>query len=416
MTAPPFALKASGWLANGTLPEARRADTLEALKNLQKEYARGEIAFLEAVESPPTLDRLRASADRIRDRARQVIVFGTGGSSLGGQALVALAPSNGNCPRVLFANSIDPGTSKSLFAGLKAAETSTIVVSKSGETVETCALAALALAWYEQASVPPGERVVFVVQPGKSSLRTLAESYAIETIDHDPEIGGRFSVFSATGLLPALVAGADADAALDGARTVLRTTMEADDVPPPAEGAAAAVEMMESADVKTLATVIYGDALHPLAMWHRQLWAESLGKDGHGSTPVVAQGTADQHSQLQLYLDGPPDKMFTLVSCDDDRGLRIPDNLPGIPSWLAGRALGDVFSAHAKATADALAASGRPVRTVTFGAPLMQSVGGFMMHLMIEVILAARLLRVDPYDQPAVESIKHRARTLLGGS
>ena len=160
----------------------------------------------------------------------------------------------------------------------------------------------------------------------------------------------------------------------------------------------------------------YEDRLAPFGLWYRQLWAESLGKDGTGTTPVRATGTSDHHSQLQLYLAGPRDKMFTLVmpGCRG-HGPRMDAGLAeeaGTDS-LAGRAMGDLLDAAARATAETLARNGRPVRLMRLNAVDEASLGALLMHFMLETIIAADLLGVNAFDQPAVEEGKLLTREYL---
>jgi glucose-6-phosphate isomerase len=160
----------------------------------------------------------------------------------------------------------------------------------------------------------------------------------------------------------------------------------------------------------------YGDRLKTLGGWWRQLWAESLGKGGQGTTPVAALGPVDQHSQLQLFLDGPGGALFTLIDCaTQGRGPVMPAadaNRLGL-SYLAGRRLGDLIAAEAKATAESLARRGRPVRRMTVNPLDERGLGALFMHFMLETILMGRLMGVDPFDQPAVEEGKVLARQYL---
>jgi glucose-6-phosphate isomerase len=160
----------------------------------------------------------------------------------------------------------------------------------------------------------------------------------------------------------------------------------------------------------------YSNKLVPFASWYCQLWAESLGKQGRGLTPVRAFGPLDQHSQLQLYLDGPSDKFFTLLVLDaGGRGARVAlDGLddPRI-AYLGGRTLGDVVAAAQRSTAETLAASGRPTRVIELSDVDELTMGTIFMHFMLETVIAAKLLGVDPFDQPAVEDGKARARAHL---
>jgi glucose-6-phosphate isomerase len=163
----------------------------------------------------------------------------------------------------------------------------------------------------------------------------------------------------------------------------------------------------------------YVDRLADFGLWYRQLWAESLGKGGHGTTPIRAVGTVDQHSQLQLYLDGPKDKMFTVALLDCARaGRKVPRKLANDPSlaYLAGRTMGALIDAEGRATAETLLRRGRPTRILRISKLDGAVMGALMMHYMLETILAAHLLGVDAFDQPAVEEGKVLTRQYLADS
>jgi glucose-6-phosphate isomerase len=161
----------------------------------------------------------------------------------------------------------------------------------------------------------------------------------------------------------------------------------------------------------------YLDRLERFAMWYRQLWAESLGKQGKGTTPVRALGPVDQHSQVQLYLDGPKDKLFTFIfGPTQGAGARITPALTAGDAELAyleGRTVGDLAAAEGKATATALSQSERPVRILRLPQLDAETLGALLMHFMLETIIAAHLMEVDPFDQPAVEQGKILTRQYL---
>jgi glucose-6-phosphate isomerase len=262
-------------------------------------------------------------------------------------------------------------------------------------------------------------RFTVITEPSDNPLRRLAGQFRIHGLDHDPGIGGRFSVLSLVGLLPAALAGVDIEAVRVGAHEVLEMSLAAEEPKDcaPALGAAVSVALARERGVSATVFLAYADALRETALWYRQLWAESLGKGGQGTTPLDAVGTVDQHSQLQLWLDGPADKMFTIVTAPSrGQGDRTdPDMMSRIPElgWLADRTLGDLLDAHARGTADALAARGRPVRAMRLDAVDARSLGALIMHFMLETIIAAHMLGVDPFDQPAVEEGKVRTRAYM---
>jgi glucose-6-phosphate isomerase len=202
---------------------------------------------------------------------------------------------------------------------------------------------------------------------------------------------------------------------------VLRATLDAPKVEDsaPAIGAAIAVGLLQEKQIGQSVLMAYCDRLATFGLWYRQLWAESLGKDGTGTTPIRALGTVDQHSQLQLYLAGPRDKMFTfLVSDTAGEGGRMDASLAQAAgaTVLAGRSLGDLFDASARATAESLVRNGRPVRMIRLARVDEAGLGALFMHFMLETIFAADLLGVNAFDQPAVEEGKLLARQYLEDS
>jgi glucose-6-phosphate isomerase len=256
-------------------------------------------------------------------------------------------------------------------------------------------------------------------KPGKrNGLRDLLAKHRIPLLDHDPGVGGRFSALTNVGLLPAAIAGLDIAALREGAAESLAPILAGAD---PARvsaaiGAALSVALAEKAKPITV-MMAYSDRLERFTRWWVQLWAESLGKDGKGSTPVGALGPVDQHSQLQLWLDGRPDKLFTVVTVDvGGKGPRIDAKLvaQGGEAALGGKTVGDLVAAQGRATADTLANNGRPVRTIHLPRLDEHALGALMMHFMLETIVAAQLLGVDAFDQPAVEEGKILARRYLG--
>jgi glucose-6-phosphate isomerase len=403
--------------------DAALAATAPALARLRAQYAEG-LPILRLPEARDDLAPIESHAQRLRGSFSELVVLGTGGSSLGGQSLATLVdqgfgPPPG-APRLHFLDNIDPERFEGLFGALGLRRTGFLAVSKSGGTPETVAQFLVCLAGLREAvgEKQAGRHFTVITEPGDNPMRRLAERFGITVLDHDPKIGGRFSVLSLVGLLPARVAGVDVAATREGAAQVVQAMLAASapSAFPPAVGAAIAVALQKHHGVSTTVIMPYVDRLAAFGMWFRQLWSESLGKDGKGMTPARALGTVDQHSQLQLYLDGPPDKMFTLIAAaQEGKGRRIPYDLAADKrlDYLAGRTMGDLLSAEQRATYDTLAAAGRPVRVIALDAIDERSLGALLMHYMFEVIIAADLLGVNPYDQPAVEDGKRRARAYL---
>jgi len=400
-----------------------------ALAALRRWHDEGSLPLLRLPAREDDLPELEAIAADYRARFDDVIVLGTGGSSLGGRTLYRLAdrgfgPPEGT-PRLHFMDNVDPASFQALFAAVDFRRTGIIVISKSGGTAETlmqflACLEPLVLAVGEE---EVSAHVTAITEQTDNPLRQLARRYGIPTVTHDPKVGGRYSVLSCVGALPALIAGLDVRALRRGAQSVLDTAFAAATPKgnpmdcPPAVGAALSLLLADSRGAGQTVLMPYLDQLNDLSFWYRQLWAESLGKDGNGTTPVNALGTVDQHSQLQLYLAGPADKMFTLIlGTVAGTGPRIADGIAGqtTPAYLRGRTMGDLLDAEQRATAETLIRNRRPTRLIHVDRVDEGTMGALMMHFMLETIIAAHLLDIDPFDQPAVEEGKVLTRDYLG--
>ncbi|MDG2033508.1 MAG: glucose-6-phosphate isomerase [Rhodospirillales bacterium] len=385
-------------------------------------------AILDDVTESTVAEALEPVAERYAESFDDVIVLGTGGSSLGGRTLCSLASVSTASgpgaspvqPRLHFMDNVDPAGFDALFQSVAPGRTGFLVISKSGGTLETLAQFLCCLDVFRNAL---GEAVAVrhftaICEPGPRPLRDISERHGIDVLDHPSGLGGRFSAFSITGTLPAMIAGLDAEAVRQGARDVLAETAGGaapEDIPAVA-GAAINIGLALDAGVTQTVMMPYLDGLVNFGKWYRQLWAESLGKDGRGTTPIDALGTVDQHSQLQLYLEGPRDKFFTIIGAETPgRGQAIPaDLVQGTDfDYLSGKRLGDLLRAEQAATADVLAENGCPVRTLSIPGLEEPALGALMMHFMLETILAADLLDVSPFGQPAVERGKILARTYL---
>ncbi|MFC6854486.1 glucose-6-phosphate isomerase [Marivibrio halodurans] len=396
-----------------------------AMERLREAYRERRIPLLRTPERVDDWPRLQAVADRYRASFDDVVVLGTGGSSLGGRALYNMAnvgfdDGDRRGPNLHIVTNIDPYSFQALLRSLDMRRTGFIAISKSGGTAETVLQTMTVLPMLERLLGPRrvGRAMTIVTEPKDNPMRRIAERYALPVLDHDEAVGGRYSVLTAVGMLPSLIAGLDARAVRDGAREVLahslRTGSPADCAP--ALGAAVAVGLERYHDIGSSVMLAYSDRLGSLARWYRQLWAESLGKEGKGTTPIYAAGPVDQHSQLQLWLDGPRDKMFTVLG-----GPIAPCSPPVDCShigddrldYLNGASLGELLDVSRRATTETLIANDRPVRTIDMAAIDERSMGALMMHYMLETILAADLLCVNPFDQPAVEHGKKLARRLL---
>jgi glucose-6-phosphate isomerase len=408
-------------LAQATL-DAWLRKAAAGLAQLRRGHHDGSLPLVLLPERRDDIPMIEDRAAYHRDRADTVVVLGTGGSSLGGQALYALADSgfgpSGDSPRLVFLDNIDPHTFDHLFRSLDLGRTDFVAISKSGGTAETLTQTLICiealLEAEDEASV--GDHFTVITEPKASPLSALAQRYGMTMLPHDPDIGGRYSALSLVGLLPAAIAGLDPVNIRAGAEGVVADLLTGNECPA-AIGAAVQCALAKVRDVRASVLMPYSDRLATLGQWYCQLWAESLGKQGQGTLPVRAVGTVDQHSQLQLYLDGPRDKLFTVIQtpvAGTGRLVRsaLAGSLPDL-AYLDGRSMGDLLDVMQRATAETLIASGCPTRVLTLERVDEAGVGALMMHFFAETVIAAGMLGIDPFDQPAVERGKVLARRHL---
>jgi glucose-6-phosphate isomerase len=440
----PLSQSVEGCLESGIgalgLPQASLDKNLKALEprldSLRRAYAERTLPLLRVPQWRDDIETARAALKELTQGARTLVFFGTGGSSLGGQTLAQLGgwgiPGDDKHggeerPRTRFYDNLDARTLELALANLDLKSARFIVISKSGGTPETLVQISAALEAVRKARLESHipELFLAVTEPaakGKANgLRTLADHFAIPVLDHDPNIGGRFSGLTNVGLLPALARGLDVVALREGAQTVTDALLDTTRASPfaPAIGAAVAIGLAKERGVRANVMLPYSDRLARFAAWYVQLWGESLGKEGEGTTPVAALGPVDQHSQLQLYLDGAPQHFITVVRANcAGRGPRVASDLAKLASadYLAGHAAGDLVVAQQQAIPEALTKAGRPVRTIDLETLDERALGALIMHFMLETILSAYLLGVDPFDQPAVESGKVLTRRYLAGA
>ena len=379
----------------------------------------GETSFL-ALPFAADVAAIQARARAIAARYARTVVFGTGGSSLGGEMLVRVL-SDGRHP-VMFYDNIDHLS----FAELKRtdwASTQLLVISKSGNTAETLCqfLAVLPQLEAQLGKTGVREHVLIITENAQGALAALARELGLEVLAHPP-VGGRYAVLSVVGLLPAAIAGVGIDAVLRGAQAMAERCTDDDIKQNPAFWSGAAQYLHAEQGRSQSVQMVYGDRFRPISRWFRQLCAESLGKTGPGGqarglTPIEAHGVTDQHSQLQLYLDGPDDKLFTFITSPDLRALGepIPQRFGHIPDVapLIGHITGELFMAEFEAIRATLSHRNRPHRTFYMGLGDGAALGELILLLEMETVVVAELMGIDPFDQPAVEHGKLLAREYL---
>jgi glucose-6-phosphate isomerase len=406
---------------------------------LEKARNAGEIGFMKLPFERAVLEEILPFAERTGQAFDTVIVLGIGGSSLGTLALQhALAKPHWNelsdeardyFPRLYVLDNVDPTTIGPFLERIDLRRALINVVSKSGATAETMAqfliIREKLQAVFDDEDGYRGH-VIFTTDPKKGVLRELANTENIAALPVPSDVGGRFSVLTSVGLLPAALIGIDIVALLDGAAAMAERCRNAVLKDNPAALFAwlqHAAHMKQGAPIHVM--MAYTDRLYFVADWFRQLWAESLGKrnsrDGKeiyaGPTPVKALGATDQHSQVQLYMEGPFDKTITFLSAQTpSEDVTIPklyENIEAL-AYLGGHTLGDLLNFERLATRQALASNGRMNMSIELPAINAHTMGQLLMMLQIATVYAGYLYDVDPFDQPGVELGKVMTFGLMG--
>ena len=354
-------------------------------------------------------DAIRAAVDGF-DRPEAVLTVGIGGSALGAATLSNALSSDVDA---YVLDNVDPDDTRALLDDLPLGDTVVNVVSKSGTTAETLAnflvvreaMADAGVDWTERTLVTTGEA---------GNLRQLADRHDLPSLPVPDGVPGRFSALSTVGLAVAALQGHDVEAVLAGGRDGM-DALSGSLYDSPAYAYGAATYALAERGARTNAVMPYAESLETFAEWFAQLWAESLGKDGLGQTPARALGATDQHSQLQLYRAGPPDKLVTLVRPTERADVGIPEtDLDGL-AYLGGSSLGGLLDAEFEATEASLAAADVPNVRVEIDRVDERALGELLYGMEAACVLYGELASVSTFTQPAVEWGKKAARGLLGG-
>jgi len=411
--------------------------TSPLILQLNKEREAGETPYRDLPYNSEIAQLVKELVEELKGRCENLVVFGIGGSALGNIALqTALNPYMHNLddtqrsgPRLFVFDNIAPEQLSSFldWLGDKLDKTIFNVISKSGWTAETAAQFMIVRQLLLDKLGPDDckKQIITTTDANQGILRRIANNAGIKSLVIPEGIGGRFSVLSVVGLFSAAMCGIDIDSLLEGARDMDTRVSCEDFYENPAAVNAAINYHFYNQGKKISVMMPYSYHLKDLADWHRQLWAESLGKaedlagnEVHiGPTPVKALGTTDQHSQVQLYREGPNDKLFTFLQVRNfDKDIKIgpaPDYAPEL-GFLAGKDLSELLNNEKKATEYALLESKRPCLTVLFDRVNAYTVGQFIYLFEVTTSFAGALFNINPYDQPAVELGKEAAFALMG--
>ena len=351
-------------------------------------------------------------ADTVRGYADRMIVCGIGGSSLGLRALLStFSRIRDKKETVIVADSPDSTLIRDLTTCMDPDRTSVTVITKSGSTAETLSVFLSLYEWISE-SVNGEQGITVITDPEKGDLRRLAGDRNWSTLPVPSSVGGRFSVLSPVGLFPAAFAEIDVQALLQGAGAVVSDFREKGTSSLAAEIAAGFLFNFTKYPVHAMFP--YNDRLFDTALWFSQLWGESLGKrmdlSGKptltGQTPLACRGPADQHSLLQLFMEGPKDKTVTILTTPPDRNAPgLPAGFEGYPSlaYLSGSTPDELRNAEASATGKALEENGIPVSYIEMKKLDERALGELIMSLEIATVLTGLALDINPLDQPGVE-------------
>ncbi len=424
------------------LPRPRLQDLAQrfpaVLAEVRSRRRAGEYGHYGLGDQADTVAAIRRFAEGVGQAYDHVLVLGIGGSALGTKALVnALRPAAWNelddearefFPRITILENVDPTTVAAALRRIDPRRVFVNVISKSGGTAETLAQYLVVRSWLDQALGPDAavRHLAFTTDPVKGPLRAIATREGIATLEVPEAVGGRYSVLTAVGLLPAALVGIDVTGLISGAQRALE---KADHEPlhrnPPALLAALlwAADTWLGARIHVL--MPYTDRLREFAAWFAQLWAESLGKklDRRGAvihagpTPVAATGATDQHSQVQLFMEGPFDKVVTFVRVEHPgEDVTIPQRagLPEELAYLQGHTLGELLRSEQEATSAALARMGRMSLTLSVPSLTAEAMGELIMFFQIATGFAGVWYGVNPFDQPGVELGKRLTFAAMG--
>ncbi len=410
----------------------------EIHQDLSKKRTEDQLPFLTIPFHPSLVQEIRKYTRQVKGWVENFVVLGIGGSALGTRALqTALNHPHYNLlsrtmrkgfSRLFVCDNVDPDGFKALLDMIDIRKTLFNVISKSGGTAETISqfLIVREILKKRLGNRKEADHLVITTDPAKGILRKIALEEQIASFSIPPLLGGRFSVLSAVGLLPAAMVGIDISELLAGAREMEQRCRPEEVLRNPAYLCAALAYLAYQQKQKAIRVFMpYVDALKGVGEWFVQLWAESLGKRFNqqgrevwvGQTPIVALGATDQHSQLQLYMEGPPDKVLTLVGVKNYSGMQpIPKMYPEAEAlaYLGGHSLNELIQAELQATRMSLAKNGRPSLLITLPRINPFTVGQLLFLLELETYLCGQLLNIDPLDQPGVEQGKALAYALLG--
>ena len=423
---------------NGLTPaelEGSKEAALAALKNFRQQWEEGKYGFPDLPGNKKLIAEIEAAAKKLAGTYDTVCVIGIGGSALGCWAVDCAMrgphPVQGEHstkkPRLVILDNVDPDFLSHALESMSPKKTLVVVIAKSGSTAETMGGFLVAREWLMNGlGKKASSRIIAVTSEGRGDLKVLATQEGYTTFHIPENVGGRFSVLSAVGLVPAALIGVNIKKLCRGAAEMTATCWSEDLGENMALSAAVHHWLIWTVKKKSIQVAFpYSNFLWGTAFWFRQLWAESLGKAKDrtgavvhvGQTPVAALGTTDQHSQVQLYMEGPNDKVYSFWAvAKPKKQVKIPKAKLGLDGfdYLGGQSMGKLLDAERRATEAALASNGRPNCTFTLDRVDEEHLGAFFQLMEFETAFMGELLNINAFDQEGVELGKKFTFALMG--
>ena len=368
---------------------------------------------LNIVKNSKLLEETIVNISEFSKEKKDFLIFGTGGSNLGSKALINILQGSENL-NIHFFDNIDPINFENSINKIDLKNSGFVFISKSGTTPETLSQFACLVEIFEQQNCLHlfFENTIIITENKNSPLANIAHTNNCKILYHEKDIGGRYSVFSNVGMVPAIISGLNVRKIHAGALEEIKRFSN--------------YEILQIGqffkyqnffqNLNSSVVMTYTDSLHFFGKWYLQLWAESIGKDNKGITAIHAVGTTDQHSQMQLYLDGPKDKFFTFVTTNhSSKGFKLHDKTmkENDVKYLVGKTMGDLMQAEQRATIDTFKLNNICFREIYIEKINEHSIGKLMAFSIMETIAACMYFEVNPFNQPAVEQGKVLTRRYL---
>ena len=400
-------IKLNGWknLTNNKTLSDLNKKLIKIKKGVNKSSS--EFSFLRSDNNKEIFNYLKKYKKKFK-KIDSFLLIGTGGSSLGAKAIISLNDKK----KINFIENLDPTTLRNFFKNNKKNSLGLLIISKSGETLEVLCLFDILMNSFKN-NFDLINNTLIISDKKNSTLRNIAYKYSIDVLDHDKTIGGRFSCFSLTGLLPMYLAGINSiklkELVDKSFKKYLLSKNTINSI-----FISAVSQIIKKKEITGHIFLVYSDRLMNVGNWYKQLWNESLGKNGLGLYLISALGAVDQHSQLQMWLDGPKNLIFTIVIPKKrSHDFKVKNKKNILPAYLNNKMMGDLLNIMAESTAAELRKAGAYVRIIYIEDDKEESVIKLMTLFFLEVSLIGKLIGINPFDQPAVEKVKLRIKKNL---